>query len=427
MSVTTNLPATAVPGLPRNYRLLAQEEDADRIRYTAECTTIPHACPYCGGKPRSWGSKERVYMDIPRAGKRVEILVVIKRMRCPSCKKTFLQDLPAFNQTHGLTRRYFLDAAEKCYTHTFGQMGEELGIEDTSARLLLHTYLKELESCVRISAPEALALVPLKVVNKPRTALINTKAKTLVDLLAYQGDQGVNVLVPKLEDFAKAGAARFVAIGLDKKYRTAIKKHLPGSTLYVDQFFVLELADLALDQTRKAVRKPLKLSLKRYLAHDAEVLAKADADLSETDRAQMNYWFAQHPILGEAYQAREAFRQAYRPGVTADEAFAEMSSAVAGLSPKVRTHFRALSGALKDFEPEIRAFFTSGARDFSLANLSELGSLGDWIDAIPERGKVFEIARALALYPSRMPGATYRTPGTSISRLRDEALKKANG
>ena len=424
MSVTTNLPATAVPGLPRDYRLLAQEEEANRIRYTAECTTIPKACPYCGGKPRSWGSKERVYMDIPRSGKRVEILVVIKRMRCPSCKKTFLQDLPAFNQTHGLTRRYFLDVAEKCFTHTFGQMGEELGIEDTSARLLFHNYLKELESCVLIPPPETLALVPLQVVNRPRTALINTKARTLVDLLA---GQAASVLAPKLEAFAAAGAARFVAIGLNKTFRTAIKKHLPGSTLYVDQFFVLEMADLALDQTRKAVRKPLKLSLKRYLAHDAEVFAKPEADLSETDRAQMNYWFAQYPILGEAYQAREAFRQAYRPGITADAAFAEMSSALAGLSPKVRTHFRALSGALKDFEPEIRAFFTSGARDFSLANLTDLGSLGDWIDAIPERGKVFEIARALALYPSRMPRTTYRTPGTSISRLRDEALKKANG
>lgn len=424
MSVTTKLPATAVPGLPRDYRLLAQEEEADRIRYTAECTTIPKACPYCGGKPRSWGSKERTYMDFPRAGKRVEILVVIKRMRCPACKKTFLQDLPAFNHIHGLTRRYFLDAAEKCYTHTFGQMGEELGIEDTSARLLFHTYLKELESCVRISAPEALALVPLKVVNKPRTALINAKAKTLVDLLASQEDK---VLEPKLMELAAEGAARFVAIGFNKTVRKTIKAHLPGSILYVDPFFVLEMADLALEQTRKAVRKPLKITLKRYLSHDAEVLAKADTDLSEADRAQMNYWFALYPVLGEAYQAREAFRQAYRPGITTDEAFAQMSSAVAELSPKVRTHFRSLSGALKDFEPEIRAFFTSGARDFSLADLPELGSLGDWIDAIPERGKVFEIARASALYPSRMPGATFRTPGTSIARLRDEALKKASG
>lgn len=413
-------PHTPAPGLPSGYRLLKQEEAHDRIHYTVECVDVPHHCPYCLGRPAAWGSKTRDFIDFPRAGRRVVYTVQIRRLRCTQCGKTFLQDLPALNHNHGMTRRLFVWAGQECTTKTFGEVGASLGsgMEDTSVRALFNNYMKELQLVFAITPPEALALLPLKLVSKPSTAVINVVARTLVDVI--QG-QAVSDLQAKLEELAAAGKTKTVALGFNAAYRDAVKAFLPTATPYIDPFFVLDMADRGVDSARKAVRASVAPAERRLLAHDAELLSLSPKGLTDKDEATLVSWFKQYPLLREAYGAREALRKVYKIPRAPDEGYSALIAAMEDASPGAQVHFRELQKALAAWKEEVSAYFSVGSLNTSLVRIEGLNQLEAWLAASNGRGGVFEVARAALLYPPGIPARTSRSPGTGLERLKRQA------
>ncbi|MBV7542048.1 transposase [Acidovorax sp. sic0104] len=424
MPATTKLPAHAVPGMPRGYRLIGTEKTDGLIRYEAEYTVLPTKCK-CGGAVKLFGTRKRIVGDIPRKDAKVEILLNVKRFKCQRSGQTFSQELPEIHTDHGITRRFFLHVGQGCFKRTFQEMAMESGLEDTTVRLIFHRYLKDVEAWVRIPDPLALALFSVKVFRRPATALIDAHALAIVDLVedttqnarTRTTDAG---LAPRLE---RAGAAQTVGIGFDARHRELVRALLPKAVVYVDQFFVMAMADDALEQVRRATRKDLSIYLKRKLAHDAETFAKEREHLHEQEVELLEYIFGTYPGLSDAYEAREAFREAYRGKKAAEEAFGLMTAALAGLSGKTKPFFKSLQVALKTFGPEVRAFFEVEAQDFTLARVPELKKLEEWIAAVPERGHVFEAARASLLLPAGMPARSFLSRGASLARLRSNSYK----
>lgn len=431
MSVTSKIPQSAAPGLPSDYRLIKQEETPGHIRYTVKCVRPLQLCPHCGGVPKPWGSKAtgRVFADFPRGTTTVDILVIARRGRCTQCKATYLQELPALHTTHGMTYRYFLWVGEQCFHRSYADMGRMLGIRDTSVRQLFLHYLEDLESRVRIRPTQALALMPVTVVNKACTALVNAEALTIVDLVAGQGtetprhaaDDRRGVLEARLAQLAVGWDVRSVAIGFNEVYRQRVREFLPNATLYVDPFFVLEMAGQCLEQVRRDVRQPLSVGQRRFLAHDAQVYAKDPASLTYEERKLMKGWFGLYPALGEAYRAREALWAVYEAPKGPDEAFSALTDVLRQLDGEVRARFEGLSAALALFEAEIKTFFTLGAQDLALSRLPGLEELETWLSKQTARGSVFEVARANLLFPKTMPGKSFSSPGAGLRSLKREA------
>lgn len=419
MPETLKASSSPAPGLPGDYRLLTHEETATQITYTVECAKVPHECPYCRGRPKAWGSKSRKFQDFPRGGKRVEYVVEIRRLRCTQCGKTFLQPLPALNHNHGMTRRLFIWAAQECARRTFSEVGKDLGMEDTSVKALFNNYMKELQLVFMIRAPETLALFPVKLVSKASTAFINAGERMLVDVVPGQAPRD---LQQKLEEMAKAGVTTAVALGFQGAYRDAVKEHLPQATIYVDEFFVMDLADRALESARRALRASLEPAERRSLARDAELLEKALAEqLTEAEKAALLEWFKRYPLLREAYRTRELLQIVYKVKRTADKGYAALLEAVEHTDPVAQRHFLELREAIVRWEAEIRAYFAIDASNASLMRIPGLANLDSWLAASNGRGGVFEVARAALLYPPGIPVHTSRSPGTRLDRLKDRA------
>ena len=411
--------SSPAPGLPVDYRLLRHEETATQITYTVECPEVPHECPYCLGRPKAWGSKSRNFQDFPRAGKRVEYVVEMRRLRCTQCGKTFLQELPALNHNHGMTRRLFVWAGQECSRRTFSEVGKDLGMEDTSVKALFNNYMKELQLVFMIGEPETLALFPVKLVSKPSTAVIDAVKRTLVDVIPGQAARD---LKQKLEEMAKAGVTTAVAMGFNAAYRDAVREHLPQATIYVDQFFVLDMADHALESARKALRASLEPDERRSLARDAELLEKALSErLTEPEKAALVDWFKRYPLLREAYRTRESLEIVYKVKRTAEEGYAALLEAVEHTPPVANKHFLELGKALVAWEDEVRAYFALDAGNATLMRIPGLEDLDSWLAASNGRGGVFEVARAALLYPPGIPVHTSRSPGTGLERLKKRA------
>ena len=78
--------------------------------------------------------------DLPMHGKRVGIYVDARRLKCKSCGKTFMENLPEVNANRWMTERLVKWIGQRSMTNTFTGIAEEIGVtEARSATCLVIT------------------------------------------------------------------------------------------------------------------------------------------------------------------------------------------------------------------------------------------------------------------------------------------------
>lgn len=131
---------------PRGYRVWA---------------TIPEETPgYCGkcrskfGKIYKHGSRQQLIHDLPRLGKRVDILLTRTRYRCQECGQTFLQQLTEVDEGKQMTSRLIRHIEQDSLKRTFTSVAREVGVDEKTVRNLFNAYVERLDKTVRFETPE---------------------------------------------------------------------------------------------------------------------------------------------------------------------------------------------------------------------------------------------------------------------------------
>jgi transposase len=98
MKHTSKLPLTLLPKVP-GLRLEGTFVDADTVSLTLASTSLPAACPVCGGATaRLHSHYQRTVADLPWSDRRVKLLLRVRKFRCSQTgcsRRIFTERLPS--------------------------------------------------------------------------------------------------------------------------------------------------------------------------------------------------------------------------------------------------------------------------------------------------------------------------------------------
>lgn len=369
----------------------------------------PSHCPHCqtGITFQEFGVKEQLFMDLPAHGKRVGVTVKRQRYRCKTCGRTFLQRFSDMDEKHAMTRRLLEYIQRESLRETFVRVAETVGVSEGTVRNIFKEYIAQLESTTLILTPRKLGIDEIYITRKPRCILSNIAERTIVDLLPARTKANVQA---RLLRFSHREQIEIVCMDMWSQYRDAVRAALPQAQIVVDKFHVVRMANEALEKVRKSLRDDLDPAARRTLKlYDRYTLLKRRRNLNEAQLLRLESWTRNVPLLGQAYELKEAFYDLW--DITdrrlAREQYQKWSQRIpATLAPA----FSELTTAVQNWDQEIFAYF-----DYNLTNAytESLNALVRQVDRAGQ-GLTFKTLRAKMLFSAglhRQHPPKYQRPG----------------
>ena len=283
----------------------AVQEEAHDYHIEASCRLESPPCPECRSTDSvGFGRKRQLFMDAPVRGKRVEIWVDRRRLRCKRCAKTFMEPLPDMDDRRQATKRLVQFIEKESLRRTFASIAEDTGLDEKTIRNIFRDYINRLEKEMRFETPQWMGIDEIHIIKKPRCVISNIEHQTIVEVLPNRNKPTV---INRLQSLPGREKVRYVAIDMWNPYRDAVDAELPQAKIVVDKFHVVRMANQCLEDVRKALRAELEPKQRRGLMHDRFVLLKRRHDLTDEEYLKLSGWTVNYPMLGVAYDAKEAF------------------------------------------------------------------------------------------------------------------------
>lgn len=398
--------ASQAPYLPlsRDYRVLSSESTSEGLRVSVEVLGERTECPYCQGREiGKWSKRSMVCLDLPFKGQPAAFHVEIKRYRCKRCERSFSQSLPEISETRAMTQRLLLWIGQEGQVRTFISIAEDIGADEKTVRNAFGDFVKMLEEAVHIKTPTHMAILEITALHKPRVAVLNVQARTLVELLAKPNKITLHGYLGGLQD---ARDVRFASVGLSATVHEAASHNLPQALVFIDKPHVMALAASGLLLARDGLRAKVSKA----------ILLKAHSALSPAEAGKLAEAFASCPVLGEVYRVKEALQAVYSEALAPELARARIEALLSGLSSEARPWLSGLTDAWAQWEGPMLNYFKPGAGEASIDHLGDLSSIGRAVDAFG-RGYAFEAVRCKLLFPPRIPMFSFTGRGLSLQSL----------
>ena|GEM_PF-28232 len=378
-----------VLNLPQ-YRVLKVDESERDYHVYTEIALERTPCPQCrSGKVRRWGAREILFKDLPMHGKRVGMYVRTRRLRCDDCGTTFQERLPALSEKRLMTERLASWVGKESLTRPFSSIADEVGVDEGTIRNIFRDYVNALETRFEVETPTWLGFDEIHIL-KPRCVVTNIESKTIVNILA---DRNEKTVADYLHVLPERERVKYVAMDMWAPYRDAVRTVLPQATIVVNKFHVVRMANVAMEQVRKALRASLPPKQRRGLARDRFIFLKRSHELTAQERFLLDNWSSLHPTLGQAYRLKEGFFGIYdAPNKEAAELrYRAWESTIPHVA---RSAYAPVLTAWNDWHAELLSYFDhpiTNAYTESLNNLIRvMNRLG--------RGYSFEALRATILF-----------------------------
>ncbi len=149
------------------YRVLDVQEGEHDYHVKAETETPVGACPACSSREAvGYGRSEVLVHDLTMHGKRVDIYVDARRLRCKLCGKTFMETLPGVNPSRWMTERLVKWIGGQSLRRTFTAIAEEIGVTEGTIRNVFSDHVSELERTVRFETPQWMGIDEIHIIRR---------------------------------------------------------------------------------------------------------------------------------------------------------------------------------------------------------------------------------------------------------------------
>lgn len=392
-------------------------EDEYDYHICVETNAAPDSCPYCTSDQLiKFGRREQLVNDLPMHRKRVGVSINAKRMRCQSCNKTFTESLPEVESTHKMTQRLVKWTGEQSIDRTFISVAEEIGIAESTVRTIFRNYINQLEQQIRFETPRCMGIDEIHIIKKPRCVITNIEHNTAVEVLS---DRNKKTVINYLQQIEGRNKIKYVAMDMWRPYRDAVQVVLPQATIVIDKFHVVRMANEALEKVRKAQREILDKKQRRALMHDRFVLLKRRHDLDSAEVLKLSGWSVNFPMLGTAYDAKEAFYGIWDME-TRKEAEAAYDIWKNGLPEEILPYYSDLIRAVDNWHEHIFTYFDHPITNAYTESLNSLIRVMNRLG----RGYSFEALRAKILFSQ---GAYQKKTKKPAVRRRAKSTRMSEG
>lgn len=373
------------------YTISDIEECEQDYRIHALIDIPPSNCPEClSPNLVGFGKREEIILDTPIHGKRVSISIIRRRYRCQNtaCGRTFYESIPHRDDKRRATKRLINYIEKQSLSRTFARLADETGLDEKTIRNICHDYSNRLEKQVRFETPRCLGINDIHIINKPRCVISNIEQGTVVDLLPNRNKATVAKYLSALPETEKI---QMVAIDMWRPYKEAVNDLIPQAQIIIDKFPVV-MVNQAMENARKAVRANLSPKHKRGLLHDRSVLMKRRRELTTPEEIYISTWTKNFPVLGMAYEAKEAFLDLWNHTnrLDAEKGYQDWAAA---LPMEIIPHFEPIITAVRDWHKDIFAYFDNQITSDYAESLNNLIRTMNRFG----RGHSFEVLRAIVL------------------------------
>jgi len=360
---TVNSEAILVPLDLDEFSIVSQEWLADgTIRVEVMATTTQAPCPHCQKKcVKIHDTRPRKKRDIALRGHRVELIVLKRRFRCLSCRKSFTEPDQACGWRRKTTVRLREEIGKQACTQPVAHVAKAAGVGPRFVEECFQTVaLQELER-KGLSMDEHLPLhtPPLLGIDefarrkghRYDTIFCDLEARQVLEVSAGHKQEEVVTLLERLSD---PDAVQAVSMDMSASYRPAVQLCLPKAQIVVDHFHVIQ-------HVMKGFKKVLqswahKKEGKPLLQGKQSLFLRAQEDLTE-EQAHERMHIGEHlPLLELAWQLKEELRAWYATA-TVTTAAKDLDAWIEKVQRQGPDPLRKTLSAFKNWRQEILAFF----------------------------------------------------------------------
>jgi transposase len=379
----------------KNWTELDRKDKEGDIRITAHYEVDLACCPHCAGKLTKFGTRSVLFMDIPHGHKRVGLQVERQRYRCKGCNRVSLQPLPDIDEKRDATKRLIQYIVEQAKKRTFSSIAEDVGVAEGTVRAIFDAEVKKLDEFYKPETPEILGIDEVHLIGKPRGVLVNIEESTIIDLLRTRDQDLVAGRLWRMPDKERV---KIVAIDMWEQYVTAAQavfgRNIP---IIVDKWHVTKMANLGMEEVRKAVKRELSAKRRRVLRNDRFLLLTRAHRLEPFQTLIVESWCNEFPLLGQAYALKEGFYGVY-DAPDRFEAMERYRTWLLSVPKDLEGAFKPLLRALRNWEEYIFRYFDF-LPDQRITN-AKTEALNGLIKIMHRngRGYSFDVLRAKVLY-----------------------------
>jgi transposase len=250
----TLLPKT--PGLQLEDTFI----DADTVSLTLASTSLPAACPVCGGATtRPHSHYQRTVADLPWSGRHVKLLLRVRKFRCPEAgcpRRVFTERLPSLLEPYARkTTRLHEDLALVGFA-LGGEAGARLirRLGMTASPTTLLRYVRGTATAHHLpSSPEVIGVDDFALLRGRRygTIIVDLEKHRPIELLP---DRSAQTLAAWLKE---RSSIRIISRDRSTEYERGIKEGAPGVVEVLDRWHLpknlREAAERVLERNHEAL------------------------------------------------------------------------------------------------------------------------------------------------------------------------------
>jgi transposase len=268
-------------------------------------------CPRCATASTSTYDHRRVRLrDEPFRTFQVWMTVIKRRLWCKPCGKPFTEPLPWARKGFRHTERFGRAVMHACERYVdLKRVRQDFRCSGGWLYTTLYRHL-ELQRRMRLYPWPTKVGIDEHFFRRTKqgfrdfvTVLVDQSNGRLMEVA--HGRTG-----PELEEalahIPGRDNVRVVALDMSDSYRSFVRRFFPNATLVADKFHVLRLLSPAINRHRKAITGDQRSNPLRRL------LLRNGRDLDPRSRWVVRTWLADHPALGQLYEAKEALAAFYR-------------------------------------------------------------------------------------------------------------------
>jgi transposase len=345
------------------FRIRKQELQEDgSIEVEIIATTDRAPCPYCERLcVKVHDTRPRRKRDLPLHGHRLVLVLLKRRFRCLTCRRSFTEADQACGRRRRTTKRLRDYLGKQACSRPVSHVAAELQVgprlvqscwEEVARGELAKRHLS-LDETAPLPTPRYLGIDEFarRKGHRYDTILCDLDGRSVLEVSAGRTKEEVAHLLERLSD---CEAVEAVSMDMSTTFREAVQLTLPRARIVADHFHVIQHVGKALKKViaRHAKKEPGKQALQGqhhlFLRNQQELSAE-----EEQSRAALALAF---PELASAWQLKEALRRWYAT-TSAATAARDLDRWIASVKRQGPTEMRTALSAFRNWRQEILAFF----------------------------------------------------------------------
>lgn len=265
-------------------------------------------CSGCGRKyVQAYDSRERAVRDLPWSLFRTTVHVEVYRVECSECGVK-IEKVPLLPSKAPFSKRFEDAVGEACESAPARQVARRFGLSQSTARAIDLRYLERWSAGRRKPALRQMGVDEIYLGKRQKFLTVVCNLET-AEPLWFGRERKKETLDEFFEKELRAGQRMRVAaacVDMWEPYRLSIEQHAPHCRIVYDKFHILQHANAAVDEVRRAEffrkggRQRGLLKGKRWL------LLTRWWNLTGSKRQDLNTLFAINRKLLKAYLLKES-------------------------------------------------------------------------------------------------------------------------